>query len=158
MNNSTFDERLQRNWQWCDKYFARKIKEFKLIGWRIGLDTSSASKRFLGYCDYNTKMIMMSFYFLRGPTCSESKMRNTILHEIAHALVGPFQSHNFIWKNKAKKIGCTGEKAGVMDHPSAKYIIFCKNKCFKYSSVNKMDINNVICGKCKTKLYIKSLR
>jgi predicted SprT family Zn-dependent metalloprotease len=32
-------------------------------------------------------------------------VKNTILHEIAHALVGNEQGHNEIWQSKAKELG-----------------------------------------------------
>lgn len=38
----------------------------------------------------------------------ESRVRNTILHEIAHALAGYGQHHNAKWKRIALSIGCDG--------------------------------------------------
>ena len=34
-------------------------------------------------------------------------IRDTILHEIAHALVGPCHGHDAVWRQKAREIGCT---------------------------------------------------
>jgi len=39
----------------------------------------------------------------------ESSVRNTILHEIAHALT-PNHNHNKFWKRKAIEIGCDGKR------------------------------------------------
>lgn len=36
-----------------------------------------------------------------------SEIENTILHEIAHALVGNEYGHNIVWQEKAKEIGVT---------------------------------------------------
>lgn len=40
---------------------------------------------------------------------SEENIKNTILHEIAHALT-PKHNHNKFWRRKAIEIGCTGER------------------------------------------------
>ncbi|MGL4175333.1 MAG: SprT-like domain-containing protein [Dermatophilaceae bacterium] len=41
---------------------------------------------------------------------SEEEVRDTILHEIAHALVGPQHGHDAVWRAKAREIGSTGER------------------------------------------------
>jgi predicted SprT family Zn-dependent metalloprotease len=38
---------------------------------------------------------------------SEAEVRDTVLHEIAHALVGAEHGHGAVWKAKAVEIGCT---------------------------------------------------
>jgi len=35
-------------------------------------------------------------------------IRNTILHEIAHAIVGNEYGHNIVWQEKAKELGVRG--------------------------------------------------
>ena len=37
-------------------------------------------------------------------------MTESLLHEIAHALVGRKHNHDAEWKAKAREIGCTGER------------------------------------------------
>lgn len=43
-----------------------------------------------------------------------SDIMNTILHEIAHALVDRnahrSHMHNYVWQRQAKAVGCTGER------------------------------------------------
>ncbi len=41
----------------------------------------------------------------------------TILHEIAHALVGPGHGHDSVWRTQALKIGCTGSRCVPEDAP-----------------------------------------
>lgn len=41
---------------------------------------------------------------------SHMDVRNTVLHEIAHALVGPQMGHGPTWKAMAVKIGCDGNR------------------------------------------------
>lgn len=40
-------------------------------------------------------------------------VRNTILHEIAHALVGPSMGHGPTWRAKALSIGCDGKRCSA---------------------------------------------
>ena len=41
---------------------------------------------------------------------SENDIIETILHEIAHALIGSGHGHNNVWRNKAMSIGCNGQR------------------------------------------------
>ncbi|MEY4571503.1 MAG: hypothetical protein RLZ10_714 [Bacteroidota bacterium] len=75
------------------------------MGWRFKFD--SAKRRF-GCCKYRSKTITLSMYLTELNSADEVK--NTILHEIAHALVGVGNGHNEVWKSKAKEIGCSGER------------------------------------------------
>jgi hypothetical protein len=40
----------------------------------------------------------------------ESEVRDTVLHEIAHALVGPAHRHDAVWRATARRIGASGER------------------------------------------------
>lgn len=67
----------------------------------------SRSKRTFGMCYSRFRIIVMSPYLVElNP---EEETKDTILHEIAHALVGANQRHNRIWKAKAKEIGARPE-------------------------------------------------
>ena len=48
---------------------------------------------------------------------SEEEVRDTILHEIAHALVGPEHGHDRVWRAKARAIGSSGERCVSLDAP-----------------------------------------
>lgn len=153
--STTYDERLQKNWAWCKTYFERKKVEFKITDWTIALD--HAKKR-LGQTDYNKKRITISRHFLRGPTCGEKQIRNTVLHEMAHILVGPLNpGHGEVWKKVALKIGCDGTTCSVMDLPDAKYVMTCPKKCFSVTYFRKPKIENKICLKCKNPPILKQL-
>jgi len=155
MNNSTYEDRLERNWKWCQEYFDRKSKQFKLEGWKIKLNGAKTS---LGICYYNDKSIRISKHFLRGPTCTESKMRDTVLHEIAHALAGPKTGHGKKWKEMAKQIGCSAKTCATMDLPEAKYLMYCPNNCFQQTYYRKPNVNNRCCIKCRSTPILKTLR
>jgi hypothetical protein len=154
LNSTTFEQRLNNNWKWCKEYFDRKVKEFNIKGWNICMDNK---KKSLGTTDYSKQTISISKHFLRGVTCNEKKMRNTVLHEIAHILT-PGHQHDKKWKSVALKIGCDGKVCGEMDLPDAKYIVTCKNKCFVNSYFRKPKVENKICPKCKTDAILKILK
>ena len=40
----------------------------------------------------------------------DDEVRDTILHEIAHALVGAEHNHDAVWKAKAREIGCSARR------------------------------------------------
>ncbi|MCY4100096.1 MAG: SprT-like domain-containing protein [Rhodobacteraceae bacterium] len=68
--------------------------------WNLRFDESI---RFLGKCNYRDKIIHLSrSHALDG---KDSEIRDTILHEIAHALAGPKARHGHKWKMIAKQIG-----------------------------------------------------
>jgi predicted SprT family Zn-dependent metalloprotease len=60
---------------------------------------------YVGQCCYRTKQIKLSVAITKAN--EEHHIIDTIKHEIAHALVGRFIKHGFVWKEKAVEIGCT---------------------------------------------------
>jgi hypothetical protein len=85
------------------------LKKHSLLqaGWKIQFNKSS---KYLAACWYQSKVIAVSVHLLNG--ADEGTYSNTMLHEVAHALVGPGQGHNNVWKAKAIEIGCDGEPCG----------------------------------------------
>jgi hypothetical protein len=78
-------------------------------GWRFEFDNA---KRRFGCCKYGSRRITLSLYLTELNNIDEVK--NTILHEIAHALC-PRQGHNSVWKRKAIEIGCSGDRCYSSD-------------------------------------------
>lgn len=76
-----------------------------LNAWSFVFD--NAVKRF-GLTTYKTKTISMSKHLTR--LNNEEAVRDTILHEIAHALVGPSVGHRYQWRATAISIGCNGKR------------------------------------------------
>jgi len=50
---------------------------------------------------------------------TQAQVRDTILHEIAHALVGPQHGHDAVWRARAQAIGCTGGRCVPLNAPRA---------------------------------------
>lgn len=58
----------------------------------------------LGKVTYSSKVLSLCKPFVELNT--DEHVRDVILHEIAHILVGQGHHHNHIWKDAAKSIGC----------------------------------------------------
>jgi predicted SprT family Zn-dependent metalloprotease len=117
-------------------------------GWRFGFD--SAKRRF-GCCNHTHKRISLSRSLASINT--EARVRNTILHEIAHALVGSGHGHDNVWRQKAIEIGCDGERCYNTDDvntPSAPYTAYCDGCGTEYKR-HRMPKHNTSCGKCSNK-------
>jgi hypothetical protein len=76
-----------------------------LEGWRLGFDRAKARA---GTCRPAERLISLSAPLTR--LHSEEQVKDTVLHEIAHALVGAQHKHNAVWRAKALAIGCSGER------------------------------------------------
>ena len=78
-----------------------------LLDWTFAFNRR---KRTLGLCRFRVKAIELSIYLVdRNPV---DEVRDTILHEIAHALVGPGHGHDAVWKAKCLEVGARPERLG----------------------------------------------
>jgi predicted SprT family Zn-dependent metalloprotease len=88
------------------------LAEHGLHDWSATLDRA---KTRAGACRFARRQISLSAPLTR--LHSEAEVRDTILHEIAHALVGPRHGHDEVWRAAAVRIGCTGERCLHPDAP-----------------------------------------
>ncbi len=63
------------------------------------------AERRLGDCNFQDRVIRIGR--AHALDASEAEIRDTILHEIAHALAGPEVRHGAAWKAVARRIGAT---------------------------------------------------
>ena len=98
----------------------RLIYQHGLVGWSFQFNDAP---RQAGRCAYGTRVISMSHLFCLNAPGDE--VRDTILHEIAHALVGPEHNHDLIWKARARSIGCTGNRCHDVEFAPPRYIVSC---------------------------------
>ena len=120
-----------------------------LQDWRLTLDHA---RRRAGQCDYRNKTISLSRHYVRY--ADEAHINDTILHEIAHALVGPRHGHDAVWRQKAREIGCTATRCHNLEFSHAKWLMSCPNGCFEVSRHRKKA--NMICAQCKTPVIYKA--
>ena len=119
-------------------------------GWHFEFDNA---KRRFGVCKNYSKLIGLSKHLVE--LNDEAKVKDTILHEIAHALVGNKNGHNWVWRDKALEIGCNGERcysSKDVATPEAKYEAVCVG-CGDVYKKHKRPTKNASCGKCSNGRY-----
>jgi len=76
-----------------------------LEGWSFQFDHAT---RRAGCCHYDTRVISLAQAYARSAT--EADITDTILHEIAHVLVGQAHGHDAVWQAQARALGCSGRR------------------------------------------------
>lgn len=118
------------------------MQQHGLDGWSFQFD--SAQKR-AGACAFNTKVISLSrLYCVKA---SDAQVRDTVLHEIAHALAGPGHNHDATWKRIARSIGCSADRCHTVDFAPAKYIASC-SRCGWHQKKNRR-LRGGVCKSCR---------
>jgi predicted SprT family Zn-dependent metalloprotease len=81
-------------------------------------------KRSMGLCVFPHRRIELSVYFVERNDHAE--ILDTILHEIAHALVGSEHGHDEVWKRKCLEIGARPERCSDAEMPEGKWRASCQ--------------------------------
>jgi predicted SprT family Zn-dependent metalloprotease len=103
-----------------------------------------------GQCFYSKKKITLSYDFNILGNRERKMIVNTILHEIAHALVGPNHNHDDVWRQKAIEIGCDGLRIHNDVTIEKRYIVHCNTCNRDYQRSNKPSYQTS-CGMCSNK-------
>jgi len=119
-----------------------------LESWRFSFDNS---KRRVGYCQYSRKTISLSKSV--SVSCTKALVKDTILHEIAHALVGPGHGHDWVWQRKCIEIGGSGQRMAdaseiEQDKLNFAYKGTCPNGHVTYRSKKPREGMIQSCGRC----------
>lgn len=102
------------------------LVKYGLHDWEFGINRNV---RRAGVCYYPTKRspgrIEISAHFAERN--SDAEVRDTLLHEIAHALVGPGHGHDAIWQAKCVEIGARPERCygEAVDMPKGPWRAIC---------------------------------
>ncbi|MDX5318813.1 MAG: SprT-like domain-containing protein [Actinomycetes bacterium] len=80
--------------------------------WQLGWDNARTRA---GMCRFGTRTISLSRHLM--VLYEPEQVREVVLHEIAHALVGPQHNHDSVWRAKAREIGSSGARALPADSP-----------------------------------------
>ena len=124
--------------------------EEHIPSWRFKFD--NAVRRF-GCCNHTYRQISLS---KRLTIVNDmDSIEDTIIHEIAHALVGCYHGHDSIWRQKAIALGGSGKQYYSKDDtvmPQSKYTLTC-GTCGSVSSRHKLTrrAKRVACGICCNK-------
>jgi predicted SprT family Zn-dependent metalloprotease len=80
-------------------------------------------KRSMGLCRWGRKTIELSIHLVDRNGLDE--VRDTILHEIAHALAGPQHGHDAVWKAWCVKVGARPQRCGQANMPEGRWQARC---------------------------------
>ena len=119
-----------------------------LFDWRLELDFAKVRA---GACHFGEKKITFSRDFIKNS--NQDDIKDTILHEIAHALVGSKNGHNRVWKEMAIKLGCSARRCHTLEFSDYKWIRFCPNQCWEQKIHRRKS--NLICKKCGSAVAYK---
>jgi len=128
------------------------LREHGLNDWRFKFDYST---RRAGCCNYRDQTISISFELARNGT--DDEITDTLLHEIAHALVGKKHNHDAIWKAKARAIGCSGQRTHRMQFAVPRYHVECTNRCFPRQPAQRRN-PRLVCRTCGGKLVYSNFQ
>lgn len=123
----------------------KTLIEHGLTDWTFKLDNA---KRRFGVCRYGPKIISMSRELIK--VNDEAQFMDTLLHEIAHALVGSGHGHNHIWKAKCREIGCRPVRcysSELAKGVKSKYLLVCNNCDYKKKQ-HRNSGKEWACGDC----------
>lgn len=100
----------------------RLMRTHGLGAWRFAFDRA---KTRAGICRYDSHTIGLSRTLTQLHT--DAEVRDTILHEIAHALVGPEHGHGRVWRARALDIGCSAQRclSDAAPRPDAPWLGTC---------------------------------
>lgn len=101
----------------------RALDACGLQDWEVGVDHA---RRRAGACHFADKRISFSRYLIPLYDCATA--REVVLHEVAHALVGPRAGHGRRWQQAVKNLGGRAERTLPATAPSlpAPWIGVCK--------------------------------
>lgn len=112
--------------------------------WSFGFDLAPSRA---GVCRYAERRIELSVSYCLAATRAE--IEDTVLHEIAHAIVGPRHNHDAVWKAQARAIGCAGERCHRVQHSTPRWVgeCGCGQQWFR-QTLQRRIMRNRACGKC----------
>ena len=120
----------------------------------------SAITRMFGETRYQLECIKLSRYVVT--LNDENEIRDVILHEIAHALVGAEHGHDAVWRRKAIEIGCSGRRTSkTANMPKGRYKAECSCGKVYYKhrkGRNVLRTNYWRCGICKNVIQFRDMQ
>jgi len=93
----------------------QKLAEYKLTGWHVRMSLDDKVS-FLGLCIHKDKVIMLNAHHV--DIHPDWEVKDTILHEVAHAIVGPLHGHDKVWEAKAIELGAKPEACSHLTLPA----------------------------------------
>jgi len=126
------------------------LAEHGLVGWTVVLD---GAKTRAGVCRPGRREIGLSrpLTQLHAP----EEVRDTVLHEVAHALVGTGHGHDAVWRATARRIGCTGRRTTSAPRPPGPWTGRCA--AGHTSTRHRRPVRVVSCARCAPAFAVANL-
>ncbi|MEM9622979.1 MAG: SprT-like domain-containing protein [Pseudomonadota bacterium] len=122
------------------------LDEHGLHNWRFRLDHA---RQRCGSCHYEQREITLSQHFVR--LNDEPEVRITLLHEIAHALVGPGHGHDHHWGAVAHRLGITtAATTATAQMPEPAWLLRCRHcgQTVAKRHRRSLDLDRHCCARC----------
>lgn len=118
--------------------------------WSFRFDNA---KRRCGACFHSRRTITLSRHFVR--LNGEAEVRDTILHEIAHAIAGFKAGHGVLWQRVASLLGARPERCATgVDMPEGNVEGVCAPDCTVRHTRHRMPpkrlANAYQCNHCRS--------
>jgi len=111
--------------------------------WSVAFDNCRTRA---GVCDFHKARLSFSRHLVARAKPHE--MRNTILHEIAHALAGPRHGHDAQWRRIALRIGCDGRRCHDMQLAKPRWLYCCSGGCWQERRFKRSAAGGRACKAC----------
>jgi predicted SprT family Zn-dependent metalloprotease len=114
------------------------------LGWRFAWDR--ALTRF-GSCHYGRRRITLSKPLALANSPEEN--RDTLLHEIAHAIAGPRAGHGNTWKAACRTLGARPHPTAphTTHTPPARYVLECEHCGYRWRRYRRPH-RTLVCAEC----------
>ncbi len=119
------------------------LTQHRLNDWSFQFDNG---RKRAGCCNYSQRIISVSHEYARH--ASDEDIRDTLLHEIAHALVGQAHGHDEVWRVQAVAIGCSGSRCHDLQFTPPRYIVNCAKGCWTATAERRQ--RGAICRQCRS--------
>jgi len=101
------------------------LEQYHLSLWSFHFDNG---RKRAGSCQYGTHVISLSYELAEHAPAEET--HDTLLHEIALALVVKAHHHDDRWRATARAIGCSGRRCHDLQFTLPRYIVQCERGCW----------------------------
>jgi predicted SprT family Zn-dependent metalloprotease len=149
MRTQTFT--VTRKSLWAREQALKLMAQHGLFGWTFAFD---GARRRAGQCRHpyldQPGCIRLSVHYCERN--GEADILDTILHEIAHALVGPGHHHDEVWKAKCREVGANPKRcydSNRIDMPKGRWQAKCENCGSEFHRLRRpRTLTGWHCAKC----------
>lgn len=132
---------------------ARTLMEEADIGdWELALDRA---RRRAGQTDHARRRLTLSRHLMS--LYNEAQVRETVLHEIAHARVGARHGHDAVWVAEATRLGASGRR--LVDTRAPRLRGRWVGRCPQGHEVDRMrrPASPMSCSRCAPRFSLEHL-